>query len=76
MILDLHRFTPEFDGAIADDAEQMIGRHDERSGLVGLARRGLRIRGRLGRREADVAVAVRDDLMDVAVEHGDRTEAA
>src|SRR5487761_917869 len=63
------------DLAHAEHAAQLLRRHLERTWSGALAGRRLRERRRQGRLERDVTFDFLHDLMDVAVEHGDRTEA-
>src|SRR5215469_6180728 len=63
------------DLAHAEHAAQLLRRHLERTRSGPLAGRRLRVSSRQGGLERDVAFHFLHDLMDVAVEHGDRAEA-
>ena len=63
------------DAADAEQAAQLARRHGHRPGRWRRARRRLREGGRARRVEGDVAFDLLHDLVDVAVEHGDRAEA-
>src|SRR6185436_16165069 len=64
----------EADGAHAQDAAQVAGRDLHRPRCGRRAGRGLREGGRAGGVEGHVALGLLDDLVDVAVQNGDRAE--
>ena len=70
------RMLRQRDAAGAEHAGQLIGGNLERPGPLPHAGRGLRIGGRARGVEGHVALDFLHDLMDVAVQHGDRAEAA
>ena len=69
MLHDRHAGDPEHPG-------QLIRGHLERPGAGAFARRRLRIGRRACGVEGDVAFDLLHDLMNVSVQHGNRTEAA